>query len=223
MIEGYAKQVAGSRRLNSHGSGIEENQMSRHGDHVQGQEMPITQLLHSWQKGDQSAGDSLIPVLYAELKRIASAYLEREIDSPSLQTTELVNEAFIRLLDQQKVEWEDRSHFFGFAARVMRQLLIEHARKRRAQKRGGDEDEATLPDNNALSGRNRPPDLIKLDEALDALDSIDPKKCKLVELKYFAGLTNEEIAQVLDISVSTVKREWTVAKTWLYKYLSEGM
>ncbi len=183
-------------------------------------EYPITRLLRAWQSGDKGAGEQLLPLLYGELKKIAGAYLDRENDAPSLQTTELVNEAFIRLVDQKRVTWADRTHFFGFAAKIMRQLLIEHARRRKAQKRGGDE-ARTLPDNNVLLADSRSPDLIMLDEALDALDEVDSKKCRLVELKYFAGLTNEEIGGVLHISVSSVKREWTIAKTWLFKYLNE--
>ncbi len=178
--------------------------------------------VEEWTQEDYSAAEELIPLLYLELERIATAYLEREIDSPKFQTTELVNQAFIRLLDQNKVQWQNRAHFFAFAARVMRQLLIEHARKWRAMERGA-EATASLPDlrERVIAAGNRSSDLILLDEALHELEDVDPSKSKLVELKYFAGLPNEEIASVLGIPVSSVKREWTIAKTWLYKYLSE--
>ena len=181
---------------------------------------PITELLHAWQRGELGAADELMPLLYTELKKIAGAYLDKELDAPSLQRTELVNEAFIRLVDQRKIEYKDRFHFFGFAARVMPQLLIEHARKRKAQKRGGSEDELTLPDHIQPYQDGKSPDLIRLDEALDALEKVDQKKCRLVELKYFAGLTNEEIAKVMNISISSVKREWVIAKTWLYRNIN---
>lgn len=183
---------------------------------------PITELLHAWQRGEMGAADELMPLLYTELKKIAGAYLDKEMDAPSLQPTELVNEAFIRLVDQRKIEYKDRFHFLGFAARVMRQLLIEHARKRKAQKRGGSEDDQTLSDQYHQSPDVKSPDLIRLDEALDELEKVDQKKCRLVELKYFAGLTNEEIAKVMDISLSSVKREWVIAKTWLYRNINRN-
>ena len=186
-----------------------------------GGKLPITKLLQAWQRGDTNAGEVLMPVLYEELKKIAGGCLGQELAPPIFKTAELVHEAYFRLVDPKQATWQDRGHFYGIAAKIMRQLLIEHARKRKAQKRGGEE-ERTLPDHSRLLDSSRPPDLIELDEALNALEDVDPKKCALVELKYFAGLTNEEVGNVLDMSVSSVKREWTIAKTWLYKYLSEG-
>jgi len=179
-----------------------------------GDSFPVTMLLRAWQDGKEDAEERLFPMLYGELKKIAGTYLDREFGAQSMQTTELVNEAFLRLVSQKKVRWDDRTHFFGFAARIMRQLLIEYARKRKALKRG--QDDATLPENAVDSVS---PDLVRLDEALNELEKVDSRKCRVVELRYFAGLTNEEIAKVIGISVSSIKREWTLAKTWLYKYM----
>ena len=179
----------------------------------------ITCLLKEWQAGNEDAREELIKAVYGELKKIARAYLNKERDIHTLQSTELVNEAFIRLVEQKDIDWEDRVHFFGITARLMRQILIEYLRKKRAQKRGGGKKDLVLDEIEGPSEK-KPLDLIKLDEALEALEEVDPRKSRLVELRYFAGLTLEETALVQKVSVATVKREWVLAKAWLYRYMS---
>ena len=179
----------------------------------------VTRLLQAWQEGDRLAGDKLIPLVYIELKKIASAYLKKERSDHTFQTTDLVNEAFLRLVDQTDSRWQDRVHFFGFAARIMRQILIEYLRKRLAKKRGGALEPLVLEDGFALPDK-RSVDLVKLDDALSELERFDARKSRLVELRYFAGLTIEETAEVLGISPATVKREWVLAKAWLYSQMT---
>ena len=179
----------------------------------------ITCLLKEWQAGDENAREELIKAVYGELKKIARAYLNKERDIHTFQSTELVNEAFIRLVEQKDIDWEDRVHFFGITARLMRQILIEYLRKKRAQKRGGGKKDLAFDEIEGPSEK-KPLDLIKLDEALEALEEVDPRKSRLVELRYFAGLTLEETALVQKVSVATVKREWVLAKAWLYRYIS---
>ncbi len=179
----------------------------------------VTDLLVEWSKGSEEALQKLIPLVYRELRRLAGEYLRRERRGHTLQPTALVNEVFLRLVGQKRVEWESRAQFFGVAARMMRRILVDHARKRRAQKRGGgveklffDESIGTLP--------KAPLDLVSLDDALLALASIDPRQSRIVELRYFVGLSNEEIARLLNISQATVLREWRTAKAWLGRELS---
>lgn len=179
----------------------------------------VTRLLQAWQEGDRLAGDKLIPLVYMELKKIASSYLKREREDHTFQTTDLVNEAFLRLVDQTDIRWQDRVHFFGFAARIMRQILIEYLRKRLAKKRGGAQEPMALNDGIALVDQ-RSLDLLKLDDALTEFERFDARKSRLVELRYFAGLTIEETAEVLGISPATVKREWVLAKAWLYSQMT---
>ncbi len=179
----------------------------------------ITYLLREWQDGDENARGQLIRVVYDELKKIARAYLRKERHNHTLQATELVNEAFIRLVEQKDIRWEDRVHFFGITARLMRNILIEYLRKKEARKRGGKERDLVIDEIYDLAEKTSL-DLIKLDEALKELESIDPRKSQLVELRYFAGLTIEETALVQKISVATVKREWLLAKAWLYRYIA---
>ena len=187
-----------------------------------GRSREITYLLKGWQKGDEEARELLIRVVYDELRRIARAYLSRERDGATLQPTELVNEAFIRLVEQKsQITWEDRVHFFGITARLMRQILIEHQRRRSAAKRGGPDRDLLLDEIREIP-ESKPLDLLKLDEALDQLEQIDAEKCRLVELRFFTGLTLEETARVLSTSVASVKREWTLAKAWLYRYIHGG-
>ncbi len=179
----------------------------------------ITNLLVAWNHGDQQARDELMPLIYDELRRIAQAYLRRERADHTLQPTALVHEAFLRLVDQSRVNWQNRAHFFGSAARLMRQILINHAEARQAAKRGGEAERISLNDVE-LSATEQELDLIALDEALKHLERIDLPQSRIVELRYFSGLTIEEIAEVMSLSPATVKREWNTARAWLRRELS---
>jgi RNA polymerase sigma factor (TIGR02999 family) len=180
----------------------------------------VTRLLLAWSGGDQGALDALVPLLYAELRRVAAAHLRRERSDHTLQTTALVHEAYLRLVDQTRVSGHSRAQFFAIAANLMRQILITHARRRNAAKRGGGHkvslDEATVV--SARSGL----DLLALDQALTSLSHLDPRQSRIVELRFFAGMTEEEIADVLGISTVTVQREWRVARTVLHHHLEHG-
>ena len=173
----------------------------------------ITQLLNAWGGGDQQALDELMPIVYQELRKLAGAYLRGERDEHTLQPTALVNEAYLRLVDQRNVQWQSRSHFFGIAAQLMRRILVDHARKRQSEKRGGGE--VPLPFDEARGVPTRDRDLVALDDALDDFAKLDPRAAKIVELRQFGGLNIDETAEVLDVSAATVKREWTTAKAWL--------
>jgi RNA polymerase sigma factor (TIGR02999 family) len=179
---------------------------------------PITQLLRAWRDGDQTALDALTPLVESELRRLASVYMARERRDHTLQTTALVNEAFIRLVDAQNVRWQDRAHFLGIAARLMRRVLVDHARTRGFQKRGGGQQRIPLDDAVLVS---QSPDitLLALDRALMALAVIDERKARVVEMRFFGGMTVEETADVLDVSTDTVKRDWRMAKLWLLREL----
>jgi RNA polymerase sigma factor (TIGR02999 family) len=179
----------------------------------------ITQLLIAWNQGDQGARDELMPLVYDELRRLARGYLRRERPDHTLQPTALVNEAYLRLIDQSQVSWQNRAHFFGIAARLMRQVLINHAVARRAAKRGGEAERVSLGDVDHLAVEQEV-DLIALNEALKNLERMDPQQGQIVELRYFSGLTIEEVAEVMGISPATVKREWTTARAWLRRALS---
>lgn len=180
----------------------------------------VTQLLVDWRNGDHEALDKLIPLVYGELRRIASRYMKRERAGHTLQTTALVNEAYLRLVGQQHIEWQDRAHFFAVAAQVIRHLLVDYARSRHYAKRGGNAQRITF-DETAVVSTQRDDNLLALDEALTKLAAIDPRKVKLVELRYFGGLSAEETAVVLGVSEITVKREWLKTKAWLYRELTE--
>jgi RNA polymerase sigma factor (TIGR02999 family) len=183
----------------------------------------VTTLLHAWGAGDRSALDALVPLVYAELRAQASRALRRESAGHTLQPTALVHEAYLRLADQARVTLRDRAHFFGVAARCMRQILVDHARVRGAAKRGGSADGApvslTLHDADAVS-RVPSAEVLAIDEALERLAAIDPDQARLVELRYFAGLSIEESAAALGVSAATVKREWAVARAWLRRELT---
>jgi RNA polymerase sigma factor (TIGR02999 family) len=179
----------------------------------------ITQLLIAWNRGDQGARDELMPLVYDELRRLARAYLRRERPGHTLQPTALVNEAYLRLIDQSQVSWQNRAHFFGIAARLMRQVLVNHAEARRAAKRGGDAERISLNEVDRLAV-DREVDLVALNEALKNLERIDPPQGQIVELRYFSGLTIEEVAEVMGVSAATVKREWATARAWLRRELS---
>ena len=181
----------------------------------------VTQLLSRWAHGDREAFDALVPVVYGELRRMAARHLRRERPEHTLQPTALVHEAFLKLIDQRAVRWQNRAHFFGIAARLMRQILVDHARARQSSKRGGKQPHVVLDDGLAIGASNTV-DIIAVDDALRRLAGIDPEQVRLVELRFFGGLTVEETADVLGWSTGSVKREWTVAKAWLQRELSKG-
>jgi len=176
----------------------------------------LTALLHDWREGDRAALDRLTPLVYDELRRIAHRYVQREREGHTLQTTALVNEAYLRLAGQQKVAWQNRAHFFAVTAQVMRHILIDHARRRRYTKHGGEIQQVSIEDASVMA-EQRAADLIALDEALVELAKLDPRKSRVVELRYFGGLSLEETAEVVDVSLMTVRRDWRAAKAWLYK------
>lgn len=179
----------------------------------------ITELLIAWSDGDRAALDRLAPIVYDDLRRLAAGYMQREPAGHALQPTALVHEAYLRLIDQQQVQWRNRAHFFGVAAQMMRRILVDHARKRLADKRGGGVTIVSL-DEESPAGQSHSVDVLALDQALDQLTAVDPRLCRVVELKYFAGLNIDETASALDVSTATVERDWTVAKAWLYQRLS---
>ena len=180
----------------------------------------VTQLLVNWRNGDETALDQLMPIIYDELHRLAKRYMSRERRNHTLQTTALVNEAYLRLMGQGQAEWQNRAHFFGVAAQVMRHVLVDHARSRQYAKRGGEANRVTLDDNLAISHEDQI-EVLALDEALNRLAALDERKSRIVELRYFGGLSVEETAEVLGFSVITIKREWLKAKAWLYRELSQ--
>lgn len=179
----------------------------------------ITQLLAEWSEGNQAALDKLYPLVYKELHRLAHGYLRRERKGHTLQTTALINEAYLRLVDQKHVHWANRSHFFAISAQIMRRILIDRARRYRYAKRGGGAQRISV-DEAAVVAKERARELLMLDEALNRLAKIDPRRGHVVELRYFGGLNNEEIARVLKISENTVTRDWNMARAWLYQELS---
>jgi RNA polymerase sigma factor (TIGR02999 family) len=182
----------------------------------------VTQALLDWSNGDQRALAHLMPQVYDELRRIARRSLQHERPDHTLQTTALVHEAYLRLVDQRKVNIQHRGHFFGVAAQVMRRILVDHARSHVADKRGGGAEKIALDDNAAIA----PPidlDFVALDASLDRLAAVDPRQGRIVELRFFGGMTIEETAAVLDLSPATVKNEWRLAKAWLFSELSGGV
>ena len=180
----------------------------------------ITQLLSAWSEGDKAALDALIPIVYDELRRQAARYLRRERPGHTLQTTALINEAYLRLIDQRAMRWQNRAQFFGIAAQLMRRILVDHARARHRAKRGGSDIRVSLTD--ATSVTKEPDlDLVELDEALNKLAEIDPQQSKIVELRFFSGLSVQETAAALNISPATVKRDWSVAKAWLHREINQ--
>lgn len=179
----------------------------------------ITQILLDLRGGDRDAQERLIPLVYSELRRIAGIHLYRETVNHSLQPTALVHEAYLRLIEINRVDWQCRTHFFSISSRVMRRILVDHARTRQADKRGGGVD-PVLYDEGLLVPQGRSPDLLALDTALDQLAAFDQRKAQIVEMRFFAGMTEEETGCALGISARTVKRDWRLAKAWLYKELS---
>jgi RNA polymerase sigma-70 factor, ECF subfamily len=187
------------------------------GDAASGQ---ATELLRAWRDGDRSALDRLVPIVYQELRSLARRYLIREQPGHSLQTTALINEAYIRLVDYKRMEWQDRAHFLAVSAQLMRRILVEHARRHNL-KRGGGVQHVSLEEAVVVSA-SRAKELISLDEALQELARLDPRKVQVVELRFFGGLSVEETAEALRVSSVTVRRDWTSAKAWLYREMTGG-
>jgi RNA polymerase sigma factor (TIGR02999 family) len=181
---------------------------------------PVTALLRAWSGGDEEARDELLPLIYGELRRRAAAHLRRERPGHSFQPTALVHEAYLRLIEQ-KVPWQNRAHFFGLASEMMRRILVDHARGKKRGKRSGRWTRVELDEAVAIS-EHRDLDLVLLDEALRELSELDPRHGRIVELRFFGGLTLEETAEVLGVSPATVKRDWSLARTWLYRRLKRS-
>jgi RNA polymerase sigma factor (TIGR02999 family) len=179
----------------------------------------VTQLLINWSEGDQQALERLMPLVYSELRRLASNYLRRERAGHTLQPTALVNEAYLKLIDQRNARWQNRAHFFGISAQLMRRILVDHARQRQAAKRGGDDQQRVSITNVEPVAQQAPVDLLALNEALDELATMDPQQSRIVELKFFGGLSIEETAEVLGIGHATVERDWKSARAWLRRKL----
>jgi RNA polymerase sigma factor (TIGR02999 family) len=181
----------------------------------------VTQLLIDWSNGDQAALDKLVPVVDRELRRLAHHYMRGERPDHTLQTTALVNEAFVRLVNRKSIQWQNRAHFFGIAAQLMRTILVDHARSHACAKRGGGAGRLELDEALAVS-QQKASEVIALDDALKTLALIDPQQSRIVELRFFGGLTVEEAAEVLKVSPATIKREWSSAKAWLYRELAKA-
>src|SRR5688572_23199745 len=180
----------------------------------------ITMLLKAWNEGDERVLDTLMPLVYDELRRQASRYLRRERTGHTLQTTALIHEAYIKLVGQEHVRWQNRSHFFAIASQAMRRILVDHARTRHREKRGGAMPDLPLEEAFQIGARQKSVDLVALDEALQTLETLDRRQAKVVELRYFSGLTNDETAEVLGISNATVRNDWNMAKAWLHEQLA---
>lgn len=179
-------------------------------------------MLLDWGQGDQEAMAKLLPLVYDELRRLAASYLRRERPGHTLQPTALVHEAYFRLVDQKKANWQNRAHFFGIAAQIMRRVLIDHARSHLYAKRGGGAQRLPLDEAIGLPEGQRDVEIVALDKALNKLELLDPRQGRIVELRYFGGLSIEATAEVLGISPATVKREWGVARAWLHRQISKG-
>ncbi|HEY4960942.1 MAG TPA: sigma-70 family RNA polymerase sigma factor [Terriglobales bacterium] len=178
----------------------------------------VTELLVAWSKGDERALDALTPLVYDELRRLARSYMRQERAGHTLQSTALVHEAFLRLVDQ-RVKWNSRAHFFGIAAQMMRRILVDHAKAQSTAKRGAGAVRIEL-DEGLATAPNRDVDLLALDEALERLTKVDPQRSRIVELRFFAGLSNEESAEVLGVSPATIRRQWAGARAWLFHELN---
>jgi RNA polymerase sigma factor (TIGR02999 family) len=180
---------------------------------------PVTELLVAWGNGDETARDELMPLVYRELHRLAHQYMKRENPGHTLQTSALVNEAFVKLVDQRDVHWRNRAHFFGIAAQLMRRILVDHARSRQYLKRGGGAHHVSFEEVEIVS-QERAADVVALDDALTTLAAVDTRKSQIVELRFFGGLSIEETAGVLAVSPGTVMRDWTLAKAWLRREMT---
>jgi RNA polymerase sigma factor (TIGR02999 family) len=182
----------------------------------------VTELLVRFRAGDREAEAQLIPIVYTELRRLASRYFNRERGDHTLEPTALVHEAFLRLACEDQPAWQDRAHFFGVAARIMRQILVDHARRHHSLKRGGDCQRSTMTEELLVYSPQKSAELLALDEALQRLAGQDERQCRVVEMKFFAGLNIEQIAAVLNVSPRTVKREWTMARAWLHQEMTRA-
>jgi RNA polymerase sigma factor (TIGR02999 family) len=180
----------------------------------------VTRLLKAWSGGDQQALHELMPALYAEIRKLAGSYLRRERPDHTLQATALVNEAYMRLVDQREVQWQNRAHFFGIAAQIMRRILVDHARMQHAEKRGSGQSPIVLDE--GLDVADRQLDFVAVDDALKTLAELDPRQAQIVELRFFGGLSIEETAEVTQVSPATVKREWASARAWLRRELERS-
>jgi RNA polymerase sigma-70 factor, ECF subfamily len=180
----------------------------------------VTVLLSALSRGDRDAASKLIPVVYGELRRLAGSYMRRERQDHTLQATALVHEAYLKLVEQRSVNWQGRAHFYGVAAQLMRRILIDHARAHLRQKRGGEQKKVSL-DEAYIFSEQQSAELLAVDEALERLARLDARQARVVELRFFGGLSVEEAAEVLGVSPKTIKRDWSVAKTWLYADLKE--
>jgi RNA polymerase sigma-70 factor, ECF subfamily len=183
-------------------------------------ESEITQLLRAWREGDGTALEKLMPVVYRELRRIAGNFMKRQDQGHTLQATALINEAYLRLVDSNKVNWQSRTHFFAVSAQLMRRVLVDSARQKNSQKRGGNNLRITLDDRIDIPLKDQT-DLVALDEALSRLNKLSSRQSQVVELRYFGGLTEEQIAETLGVSERTVRRDWNLARTWLYRELQQ--
>ena len=181
----------------------------------------VTRLLLAWSQGDQTALEKLTPLVYEELRRLAHRYMVRERPDHTLQTTALVNEAYLKLVDQRDTRWQNRAHYFGIAAKIMRRILLNHARDKHREKRGGAAVQVSLSDV-AIVSNEKSAELLALDEALQRLAEFDDRKSQVVELRYFGGLSVEETAEVLKVSPATVMRDWNMAKAWLAREMTNG-
>src|ERR1019366_6815328 len=180
----------------------------------------VSTLLRAWREGDQNALGRMTPIVYQELHRLAHRFMRRERDGHTLQTTALVNEAYMRLVDYRRMQWQNRAHFFAVSAQVMRRILVDHARSHNV-KRGAGVLHVSLEEV-AVVGGDRTADLVALDDALNALARLDPRKVQIIEMRFFGGLSVEETAEVLKVSPATVRRDWSIAKLWLYRELDGG-
>jgi RNA polymerase sigma factor (TIGR02999 family) len=180
----------------------------------------ITQLLVAWGDGDRAALDKLMPLVHEELRRLAHRYMRSEAPGNTMQTSALVNEAYLRLVDQTNPHWQNRAHFFAISAQLMRQILVDYARKRRSRKRGGDDRQVSISEEMIVSDE-RTANVVALDDALKSLAEIDSRKSQIVELRFFGGLSIEETAEVLQVSPGTVMRDWTLAKAWLRREITD--
>ncbi len=181
----------------------------------------ITQLLLAWGDGDKRALDKLMPFVYEELRRLARNYMRHQPSDHTLQTTALVNEAYLRLIDSSQVRWQNRTHFFAISAQLMRRILVDFARAKKAGKRGGQDQKITFDEALPVSSEQES-ELIALDEALNELAVLNERQSRIVEMRYFGGMTEEEIAETLDISTRTVRRDWSIARAWLYRELKKN-
>ena len=186
-----------------------------------GNPLDVTQMLKEWSDGNQNIFDKLMPLVYEELRRQASRYLRKERSNHTLQTTALIHEAYLKLIDQKNVEWQNRAHFFAIAAQAMRRILVDYARERKREKRGGAAENLPLDEAFAIVSREKSVDLVALDEALNKLAKFDERQAKVVELRYFSGLSIDEAAEVLNVSNVTIRRDWNMAKAWLHQEITK--